>query len=112
MSRMEYQHCIAVDPTTYDTFGLCGDFALQLSKYDNLAGKGCRRAQEDWRKFVGEIGNFNGCISPRANGISVFYPDCCPERIETVAYTNELGFMHDGMNILTLELGVWLILFR
>lgn len=81
---MEYQHCIAFDPTTYDTFGLTEAYAVRLSKYDHLAEKGYRWVQEDWRKLYGEIGNFIGCMSPRANGVWIIYPDCRRERNEYI----------------------------
>lgn len=110
--KMEYQNSIAIDPTTYDTFGLCEGYPVRLSKHSHLADKGCQRAQEDWRKFVGEIINIHGCQGPRFNFVSVCFSECRLERVEIVAYLNELGFLQDGMYVVTLELGAWLIWFR
>lgn len=93
---MEYKHSTVVDPSTYDDFGLCGALPLRISKYGNLADKGCQRAQEDWIRFVGKISDFTGCRCARFNAISAGVPECHPERMEMVTYANEFAFLQDG----------------
>lgn len=93
---MEYPNSITVDPTTYDTFGLYEEHSVRLSKHSHIADKGFQRAQEDWRKSVGEIVNFHGCQGPRFDFVSVCIPECRLERIEVVAYLCELTALHDG----------------
>lgn len=85
-----------VDPSTYDDLGLCSSLPLRVHKFAHLADKGARRAQEDWKRMVGPIKNFTGCLSPRFNGIAVAVPECIPERLEIVTYANEFAFLHDG----------------
>lgn len=85
-----------VDPSTYDDLGLCSALPLRVHKFAHLADKGARRAQEDWKRLVGPIKNFTGCLSPRFNGIAVAVPECIPDRLEIVTYANEFAFLHDG----------------
>lgn len=94
---MEYKYSTFVDPSTYDDFGLTGGLPLRVSKYDHLANKGCRRAQDDWNQYVGKISVFTGCLCPRFNAMSVSVPECRPERMEMIAYVTEFGFLHDGV---------------
>jgi hypothetical protein len=82
---------------------------LRVHKFAHLADKGALRAQEDWKRLVGPIRNFTGCLSPRFNGIAVAVPECIPERLEVVTYANEFAFLHDGNYILPF-LGVQLTL--
>ncbi|KAL3708899.1 hypothetical protein TMatcc_002687 [Talaromyces marneffei ATCC 18224] len=86
-----------VDPSTYDDLGLCSSLPLRVHKFAHLADKGARRAQEDWKRMVGPIKNFTGCLSPRFNGIAVAVPECIPERLEIVTYANEFAFLHDDI---------------
>jgi hypothetical protein len=95
-SWIQHQHSKLVDPSTYNDLGLCGGLPLRVHKHAHLADKGARRAQEDWKRLVGPIRNFTGCLSPRFNGIAVAIPECIPERLETVTYANEFAFLHDG----------------
>lgn len=85
-----------VDPSTYNDLGLCSSLPLRVHKFAHLADKGALRAQEDWKRLVGPIRNFTGCLSPRFNGIAVAVPECIPERLEIVTYANEFAFLHDG----------------
>ena len=93
---MDYKYSTVVDPSTYDDFGLCDTLPLRVSRYGNLADKGCRRAQEDWTRFVGRISGFTGCQCPRFNAIAAAVPECRPERMEMITYANEFAFLHDG----------------
>lgn len=95
-SWIEYRHSKVVDPSTYNDLGLCSGLPLRVHKHKHLADKGARRAQEDWKRLVGPINNFTGCLSPRFNGIAVAIPECIPERLEAVTYANEFAFLHDG----------------
>ena len=95
--EMDYKYSTVVYPSTYDDFGLSGALPLRASKFGHLADKGNRRAQKDWRQFVGKISDFTGCLCPRFNDISVAVPECRPERMEVVTYANEFAFLHDGV---------------
>ncbi|KAF3400488.1 Ophiobolin F synthase [Talaromyces pinophilus] len=86
-----------VDPSTYNDLGLCSSLPLRVHKFAHLADKGALRAQEDWKRLVGPIRNFTGCLSPRFNGIAVAVPECIPERLEIVTYANEFAFLHDDI---------------
>lgn len=92
-----------VDPSTYNDLGLCSSLPLRVHKFAHLADKGALRAQEDWKRLVGPIRNFTGCLSPRFNGIAVAVPECIPERLEIVTYANEFAFLHDGDHTLPLH---------
>ncbi|RDW88454.1 fusicoccadiene synthase [Coleophoma cylindrospora] len=94
---MEFQYSELVDSDTYDSMGLCEALPLRVSKHANLADKGSVRAQADWRKFVGPIHNFTGCLSPKYNGIAVAVAECLPDRLEVVTYANEFAFLHDDI---------------
>ena len=94
---MDYKYSTIVDPSTYEDFGLSGALPLRASKFGHLADKGSRRAQDDWKEFVGKISGFTGCLCPRFNGITVAVPECRPERMEVVTYANEFAFLHDGV---------------
>ena len=93
---MEYKYSTLVDPSSYETLGLCDTIPLRVHKNAHLADRGSRQAQADWRKLVGKVENFTGCMGPRFNGIAVAVPECRPERLEVIAYSNEFAFLHDG----------------
>lgn len=94
---MEYKYSNLIDPSTYDTLGLCESLPLREPKNAHVADVGCLRAQADWRKYVGKVENFTGCMSPRFNALAVAIPESLPERLEITAYANEFAFLHDGI---------------
>jgi len=92
---MVFENSTRVDPCSYESMGLFENLPVRISKYEQLANKGCLRAQEDWKRHVGPIGGFSGCLS-KCNLIAVGLPECLPGRIEAIAYANEVAFLHDG----------------
>ncbi len=93
---MKYIHSTLVDPSTYETEGLCEGIALRIHINPDLEEKGVFEAQEDWRKFVGPVENYRGCLGPKHNFTAITVPECLPERLEIISYANEFGFLHDG----------------
>jgi hypothetical protein len=73
-------------------------FEPRLNIADDLANAGSVRATNDYaRAFELErIGLCPALLSPDGNMCSLAYPEVLPERMELVAYTTELGFIHDG----------------
>lgn len=93
---MEFQYSTEVDPSTYDTEGLCEGIPLRVHKYPDLEDIGTLRAQEDWRRSVGPVENYKGGLGPKYSFMSVAVPECLPERLEIISYANEFAFLHDG----------------
>lgn len=94
---MDFLFSTEIDPSTYETDGLCDGYPLRLHKNDLLADLGCLRAHEDWNRLVAPVKSFNGGISARYNWMSVSVPECLPDRIEIMAYANEIVFLHDDV---------------
>lgn len=93
---MEYLYSNVVDPSTYETEGLCEGIPLRVHKHPHLEDIGTLRAQEDWRRLVGPVDNYKGGLGPKYSFMSVAVPECLPERLEIISYANEFAFLHDG----------------
>jgi hypothetical protein len=94
---MAYRHSSVVDPSTYDTHGLCDGIPLRCHKQPELEEMETLRCQEDWRKWVGPLGVYKGGLGPRWNFMAVTVPECLPERLGVLGYANELAFLHDDI---------------
>lgn len=55
---MEYKYSSILDPSTYETEGLCDGISLRVHMCPDLEDLGTFRAQEDWRKHVGAVDNY------------------------------------------------------
>ena len=93
---MEFQYSDVIDPSTYETQGLCEGIPLRRHKDLMKENEGAIRAQEDWAKFVGPVGHYKGGLGAEFTFIRVTVPECLPERLEILSYANEFAFLYDG----------------
>ena len=95
--NMEYRYSTVVDPSTYDTEGLCDNIPLRIHRSQEPEDLGAIRAQEDWREHVAPLGFKKASLGPKFNFLSVAFPETFPERMEVLAYFNEFIFLHDDV---------------
>lgn len=70
----------------------------RIHKYDHVAQRGSDRFVQDLTAALNlDEPQTSYLSSPVGNYASFLYPECLPERLETVAYLTELGNLHDGM---------------
>ncbi|KAL2862293.1 bifunctional terpene synthase/polyprenyl synthetase family protein [Aspergillus lucknowensis] len=91
-------------PVSEDAMREAGCFTTigaRLNVADDRADTGSKRAVDDSaRTFNRGQSNKPFCTASLAgNMVSLSYPEVLPERIEIVAYTAELGFLHDGITL-------------
>ena len=96
-SDMEYKHSVIIDPSNYDTEGLCDGIPLRMNTHSDLEDIGTIRAQQDWSWLVSKVESYRGGLGPKYSFMSVSVPECLPERLEIISYANEFAFLHDGM---------------
>lgn len=89
-----------IEPSTYETEGLCNGISLRKHKEPFKENSGALRAQEDWIKRVGPLKHYKGGLGPEYSFIQVTVPECLPDRLEILAYANEFAFLYDGSNFL------------
>ncbi|KAK0620865.1 isoprenoid synthase domain-containing protein [Immersiella caudata] len=75
---MDHRFLVPVSPLGFDTQDLCEGTTVRAHKDSVLEDFGITKAQQD-------------CI------VSLAMPEYLPERLEIVSYTNEFGFLLDGM---------------
>ena len=95
-STMELEYSILVDPSTYDSDGLCRGIPLRCHVAADLEEVGTFRAIEDYKKMVGPLDDYRGSLGPKFGLLSVWYPAIIPERLERLAYLKEIAFIADG----------------
>lgn len=93
---MEYTYSAIVDPSEYETEGLCDGIDVRKNYYTEMEDRGAIRAHHDWSKYVGPCHEYRGTLGPVYSFMTVCVPECIPERLELIAYANEFAFMHDG----------------
>lgn len=117
---MQYLHSKLIDPSTYETEGLCDGIPLRAHLSRELEDIGTIRAQQDWNKYVGPINQYEGGLGPQYSFMTVSVPECLPDRLEIISYANEFAFLHDGRHTipehwvqnftsLTLQQTIWLL---
>ncbi|KAF4631128.1 hypothetical protein G7Y89_g7014 [Cudoniella acicularis] len=95
---MEYMYSNIIDPSTYETQGLCDGIDLRRHVAGDLEEIGTFRAQEDWRRLVGPVARpYKGGLSPNFSFMTVSVPECMSERLEIISYANEFAFLHDDV---------------
>jgi ophiobolin F synthase len=95
---MSYSYSTIIDPSTYETQGLCDGIDLRRHVAADLEEIGTLRAQEDWRRLVGPVAKpYKGGLNANYSFMTVSVPECIPERLEIISYANEFAFLHDGM---------------
>ena len=105
---MECNFSSIVNPSRYDTQGLCADIPVRKISFHEAESVGAECAQEDWQALVGPIGDFSGCLDVEFSAVSVTAPEYLPERLDIVAYCHEFAFWYDGMvPSLVCDLNLW-----
>ncbi|OJJ98433.1 hypothetical protein ASPACDRAFT_31194 [Aspergillus aculeatus ATCC 16872] len=94
---MEFKFSAVVDPSTYQTQGLCDGLTVRYHKNTELEEIDCLRCQEHWREQVGPLGLYRGGLGHPWSGMSIAIPEALPERLGIVSYANELAFLHDDV---------------
>lgn len=94
---MEPQYSRLVDPTEYETQGLCDGIPLRMHRQSQNEDIGATRCQRDWNRFVEPLEFYRGGLDSKWNFMSVSVPECLPERLEIISYANEFAFLYDGM---------------
>ncbi|KAJ3569175.1 hypothetical protein NPX13_g6171 [Xylaria arbuscula] len=93
---MEYRYSYLVDPTSYDSRGLCDGIPLRVHRNSDLEKSGVARLRDDGKKYTGRsLDPFVGCIGPVYSFTTVVIPECLPTRLEIVSYVIESAFLHD-----------------
>lgn len=92
---MEFKFSDVLPRTENSTGGLAGEIAVRRSRYGRREDVGAVKAQKDWNNFIGPLRNFQGGMSHKYGLIQVAVPECIPERLETIAYASEIGFLYD-----------------
>lgn len=93
---MNSQFSDVIDSSKYETEGLYDGIPLRMHGDPLKEIKGATRAQEDWTKLVGPVGQYKGGLRPEHSFIRVTVPECCLERLEIISYANEFAFLYDG----------------
>jgi hypothetical protein len=94
---MEYHYSDVLDPSSYETHGL--GLGIPLRVHNDLQAseiRGAQRVQNDWTKLVKPVRGYKGGIGERFCFIGACVPECLPERIEIISYSNEFAFLYDG----------------
>ncbi|KAL4796622.1 putative geranylgeranyl diphosphate synthase [Aspergillus venezuelensis] len=102
---MKFRFSIVVDPSTYETQGLCDGYEVRYNKNSEIEDKECLRCHADWRKFVGPLGVYKGGLGHPWNGMSISTPEALPDRLGIVAYAYEFAFLHDDKHNDDLQAG-------
>ncbi|KAH8882542.1 terpenoid synthase [Thozetella sp. PMI_491] len=94
---MTYQYSSPIDPSIFDTQGLCNGLPLRCHNNPELEQAGVSKAQQDWVEHVGPLDP--NTRSPPANNsaISMAYPEALPDRLEILGYFHEFLFIHDSI---------------
>lgn len=93
---MDYMYSFVVNPSEYETEGLCDGIDFRKNHFSEMEDRGAIRAHHDWSKYVGACCEYRGTLGPIYSFMTVCVPECIPERLELIAYANEFAFMHDG----------------
>ena len=101
---MEYRFSTLVDPSTYETHGLCDGIAVRKHMNPEIENRGALQAQKDWARLVRPVGFYRGGLGPEYNFIQVIMPECRPERLGIISYLGEFGFLYDGKYFTVLKL--------
>ncbi|KAK4445883.1 isoprenoid synthase domain-containing protein [Podospora aff. communis PSN243] len=95
---MTYVYSKQIDPSTYETHGLCENIPLRAHQDTISEDIGAIRAQEDWRRHVDPcLGQVKGSLGPVYSILSVMFPETKPDRMEILAYFHEYIAMHDDV---------------
>ena len=91
---MEYRYSDPVnfDPSSPWVCDLIGKLPVRAHRDNELADRGCLRAQRDWKQLFGDFppGFTGGGMGLKFNSVALCVPEALPDRIEHVAYFFEL----------------------
>lgn len=93
---MDFRYSDLMDPSTYETKGLCDGIPLRMHREPSKENIGAIRAQSDWTRLVGPVGYYRGGLGAPYSFLRVAVPECIPERLEIISYANEFAFLYDG----------------
>ncbi|KIK51154.1 hypothetical protein GYMLUDRAFT_252327 [Collybiopsis luxurians FD-317 M1] len=94
---MEFLYSTKIDSSAYETEGLCDGIDLRMHNLTWLVDRGSIRAHEDWTKYVNPATEWCGNLGPVYSTTAVVLPECLPDRLEIMAYVNEVAFLHDDI---------------
>jgi fusicocca-2,10(14)-diene synthase len=96
---MDLRFSDIIDPSTYETDGLCDGIDLRRHKDPMGENIGAIRCQKDWSKLISAARNYKGTLGHPFSFIRVTVPECLPERLEIISYANEYAFLYDGRHL-------------
>lgn len=96
---MKFQYSYLVDPSSYETHGLCDGIPLRVHRNTDLEEAAVIRLRNDWARLVGPlpIVSYGASMGPYFSFTSVVIPECRPDRLEIVSYVMEFGFLYDDL---------------
>lgn len=97
---MKFQFSDLIEPSIYETQGLCDGIPLRKHRESFKEDLGALRAQNDWAKRMGPLNHYRGGLGPEYSFLQIVMPECLPERLEILAYANEFAFLYDGSTFL------------
>ncbi|KAK0707128.1 hypothetical protein B0T26DRAFT_756516 [Lasiosphaeria miniovina] len=101
---MELAFSSVVDPSLYNSHGLCDGGEVRLHNSHELGDLGSILGQKDWSESVEPCQYYAGTMSARFNVVSVGFPGCIPDQLEMVSYGAEIGFLADDLAVLANDL--------
>ncbi|KFX92088.1 hypothetical protein V490_05578 [Pseudogymnoascus sp. VKM F-3557] len=84
-----------VDPSAIAASGCFTSLPLRKSNYEGIAVAASFDLFEEYNRLVREADVTKGVYDPRGHGVSFWYPECLPERIDLVTRMQDLGLIHD-----------------
>lgn len=78
---MEPKYSHVIDPSEYETQGLCDGISLRMNNQPRNEDIGTIRCQRDWNRLVEPLDLYKGGLSAEWNFMSVMVPECLPERL-------------------------------
>jgi hypothetical protein len=109
-ATMKFTYSIPIDKDIEDDFRRRFGTKLPFRRVlnEDEAKRGSRRVIADWREYINPSLplDFEACQTKHGHLMSLYFPECIPERIEILAYMSEYAFLHDGMSLFVLCEGV------
>lgn len=109
---MEFKYSRLIDPSEYETQGLCEAIPLRMHNRFRKEDIGTIRCQRDWNRLVEPLPFYRGGLAAKWNFMSTAVPECLPERLEIISYANEFAFLYDGIDVPENKYERTLILYR
>jgi hypothetical protein len=95
---MEFRYSSLIDPSEYETHGLCDEIPLRRHNNTQEVDIGATRCHADWNSLVKPLQTYyKGGLHPKYSALSVAIPECLPERLQIIAYAIDFAFLYDGL---------------